>query len=145
MGTGRWCGTCGNADVHRSGCGRPERVACLTLNEKPLTLNRERNLHRMQRAQFVKHWREQFGWLGRAEKIGPYDWVAIKAIPFQKRGPLQDVSSCHPAVKAAIDGLVDIGVIADDTPTFLPTITYLPPQRGDDALTIIVECFREEN
>jgi crossover junction endodeoxyribonuclease RusA len=112
--------------------------------EKPLTLNRERTLHRMQRAQFVKHWREQFGWLGREAKMGPSDWIAVSAIPYQKRGPLQDVSSCHPAVKAAIDGLVDIGVVPDDTPQFVPTITYLPPQRGNDGLILIVELYGKE-
>jgi hypothetical protein len=26
----------------------------------------------------------------------------------------------------------------------VPVITYLPPQRGDDALTLVVECYREE-
>ena len=144
MDTGRWCGTCGVRDAHRAACGRPFAVVELTMREKPLTLNRERNLHRMQRAQFVRHWREQFGWLGREAKLRPSAWLHVSAIPFQKRGPLQDVSSCHPSVKAAIDGLVDIGIIPDDTTEFVPVITYLPPQRGDDALTLVVECYREE-
>lgn len=139
-----WCGICGERDNHRASCGRPYAVVELTMPEKPLTLNRERNLHRMQRAQFVRHWREQFGWLGREAKMQPASWLHVSAIPFQRRGPLQDVSSCHPSVKAAIDGLVDIGIIPDDTAEFVPAITYLPAQRGDDALTIVVECYRED-
>lgn len=144
MDTGGWCGTCGVHGGHRDRCGRPDTVVELTLTEKPMTLNRERNLHRMQRAQFVKHWREQFGWLGRQANLRPSVWIHVFAVAFQRRGPLQDVSSCHPAVKAAIDGLVDIGVVPDDTAEFVPVITYLPPQRGDDALTIVVECYRED-
>lgn len=114
------------------------------MRDKPLTLNRERNLHRMERAKIVRACREEFGWRARAAQMRPASWIHVAAIAFQRRGPLQDVSSCHPSVKAAIDGLVDIGIVPDDTAQFVPAITYLPAQRGDDALTLVVSSFGEK-
>lgn len=37
-----------------------------------------------------------------------------------------DVAACYPAVKAAIDGLVDAGVLDDDDDRFLLAVTFLP-------------------
>jgi hypothetical protein len=62
--------------------------------------------------------------------------VTITAQPHQKGGRLQDVSACNPAVKAAIDGLVDAGVMQDDSPEFLTAITFLQPVRAENALTL---------
>jgi hypothetical protein len=71
------------------------------------------------------------------------DWINVIAQPAQKRGRLQDTAACNPSVKAAIDGLVDAGVVPDDTGQHVREITFLPCVRGDDALTIIIKGKRE--
>jgi hypothetical protein len=59
------------------------------------------------------------------------------------RHPVADTGACYPAVKAAIDGLVDAGVLPGDTGTHVPSITFLAPIRvGKDqqeSLTLVVE------
>lgn len=114
----------------------------LTFGAKPWTHNAERRMHRYERAALVKQWRESFGWLARQRQIPASDWIHVVAVPFQRRGPLQDVSACHPAVKAAVDGLVDTGVVPDDTAQYVPLVAYMPAVRGDDALQLTVVCHR---
>jgi crossover junction endodeoxyribonuclease RusA len=115
----------------------------LTYQAKPLTTNAERAGNRWGRAEHVKEWRETFAWLARKHKVPPMRWINIIAQPSQKRGRLQDTAACNPSVKAAIDGLVDAGVIPDDSGTYVREITFLPCQRGDDALTLIIRGQRE--
>lgn len=59
------------------------------------------------------------------------------------RAPIADTGACFPAVKAAIDGLVDAGVLPGDTGLHLSSITFLAPVRvGKDqveTLTLVVE------
>lgn len=53
--------------------------------------------------------------------------VAVQARVFQSGGKPQDVAACAPAVKAAIDGLVDAGGLPDDSPQYVAKVTFLPP------------------
>ena len=41
---------------------------------------------------------------------------------------MPDVAACYPAVKAAIDGLVDAGVVPDDGPFNVMRITFRAPE-----------------
>ena len=41
---------------------------------------------------------------------------------------MPDVAACYPTVKAAIDGLVDAGVVPDDGPFNVTRITFRAPQ-----------------
>ncbi len=51
----------------------------------------------------------------------------------------QDVGACFPAAKAAIDGLVGAGVIPDDTPDHVITLTFRAPVVGQgDGLELVV-------
>jgi crossover junction endodeoxyribonuclease RusA len=50
------------------------------------------------------------------------DEVGIEALPLMGTRVLQDAANCIPAVKAAIDGLVDYGLIEDDSPKWLKWI-----------------------
>ena len=111
----------------------------LSYQAKPLTTNKERAGNRWERASHVKEWREAFAWLAKKERIPPMRWINVTAQPFQKRGRLQDTAACNPSVKAAIDGIVDAGVVPDDTGDFVRQITFLPCQRGEDQLTIIIQ------
>lgn len=55
--------------------------------------------------------------------------VRIEATPLHKDGRSpQDIGACAPHVKAAIDGLVDAGLIPDDNPKHLTLLTFDPPR-----------------
>ena len=109
-----------------------------------MTTNAERKGNRWGRAEHVKEWREAFAWIAKKERVPRMKWMNVTAQPFQKRGKLQDTAACNPSVKAAIDGLVDAGVVPDDTGDYVRMITFLPCKRGDDQLTIIIQGERED-
>lgn len=59
---------------------------------------------------------------------------------------LQDVGAQMPAVKAAIDGLVDAGLIDDDTAEYVPSIRFDAPHVcGRDALELTVTTSNERS
>jgi len=110
----------------------------LVILEKPITTNRERAGNRWDRAKNTKHWRETAHGLT-AGIIPQLTSMNVTVQPYQKRGRLQDTAACNPSVKAAIDGIVDAGVIPDDTGVYLPKIIFLPCKRGEDSLELIIE------
>jgi hypothetical protein len=111
----------------------------LSYRKKPLTTNKERAGHRWARAEHVKEWRTAFALMAREKGIPSMRWVNVTAQPFQSKGRLQDTAACNPSVKAAIDGLIDAGILPDDDGAHVRMITFLPCQRGDDQLTIIIQ------
>lgn len=111
----------------------------LSFPKKPLNTNAERRGNRFGRADHVKEWRGAFYWLAKKEKIPRMKWINVTAQPFQARGRLADTAACNPSVKAAIDGLVDAGIVPDDTGEYVRKITFLPVQRGADQLTLIIQ------
>lgn len=105
--------------------------ACWTIEdiERPWTANAERRWHHMRRAQVVREARERWAWLARAEGIPPLQRISVEATPLRKNArSMPDVAACYPAVKAAIDGLVDAGVVEDDTPFRVYKIVFQAPQ-----------------
>lgn len=103
----------------------------VTYLSRPWTANSERRWHHMQRAKKVAEWREAFHWLAVAERIPKLHKVEIVAQPLSStRRWRADVAACYPAVKAAIDGLVDAGVIPDDNPEHLLSLMFLPVSIG---------------
>lgn len=115
----------------------------LTYEKRPLTTNAERSGNRWGRAEHTREWRDAFAWIARRERVPHMRWINVTVQPFQKRGRLQDTAACNPSVKAAIDGLVDAGVIPDDTGEYVRMITFLPCMRGDDQLTLIIQGERD--
>jgi hypothetical protein len=108
--------------------------------ERPWTANTERRWHHHQRAQAVRRWRSAFTILAKEATVPQLLAVEIAVTPFlaSRRG-LQDVAGCFPAAKAAIDGLVDAGVIPDDSPAHLLSLTFQAPIVGQgDALELVV-------
>ena len=106
---------------------------------RPWTTNAERSGNRWERAKLTKEWRTAFHLLAAEQKFPRLAWCDIIAEPWlRNRAGVQDTAACNPAVKAAIDGLVDAGIIADDTPDIVRTITFHAPKIGRDALTLIV-------
>ncbi len=113
---------------------------CLRFDERPWTSNTERRWHHYQRADAVRRWRAAFALLAREAHMPPLETVEVTATPYlaNRRG-LQDVAGCHPSAKAAIDGLVDAGVLVNDTPEHLRSITFVAPVIGQgDALELVV-------
>tara|TARA_Y100000401_G_C8222395_1_gene173982 strand:- start:220 stop:609 length:390 start_codon:yes stop_codon:yes gene_type:complete len=101
-------------------------------NERPWTLNAERRWHYHKRARIVKETRERFAWLALEAKIPKQKKIRVTAVPLLKqRNSIPDVAACFPAVKAAIDGIVDAGTIPDDDPSHLVSICFHAPEFGE--------------
>lgn len=111
----------------------------LVHHSRPWTINEERSGNRFRRAKLTKEWRSYFHLLALANNVPKMTDCVITATPFQKNGRMQDVGACVPAVKAAIDGLVDAGVLLDDAPTHLKGIVFNQPEKGEPALRLEIE------
>ena len=116
----------------------------LEFDKRPWTTNAERAGNRWERASLTKEWREAFAWLAKAEQIPAMSWISVTVEPHQKGGRLQDVGACNPAVKAAIDGLVDAGILPDDSPEYVRSLIFLPPQRDKNSLVIYIRGAKRE-
>lgn len=102
------------------------------IGRRPTTMNVHRTLHFRARAEDDKSWREVFAWLAKVEKVPQLQRIEVVAMPLHANNRRQDVAACAPAVKAAVDGLVDARVIPDDTDAHLASVTFLPAVVGDD-------------
>lgn len=118
-------------------------VYVLRFEKRPWTLNVERQGNRWKRATLVKEWREAFAALAREQRIPRYERVVVSAQPeLRHRGSMPDTGACIGAVKAAIDGLVDAGVLDDDGPNQVIALQFLAPQvTGTDALAISIAAY----
>lgn len=113
---------------------------------RPLTFNQERKgtRHWSQNRAETKQARTDAAWLAKEAGIPHLERIAVVARPILRDRRTQDVAACFPAVKAAIDGLRDAGVITDDGPDIVVQLTFDAPScsRGRDALEVTVEEVR---
>lgn len=106
--------------------------------DKPWTLNDERARAWQRRHIDTREWREAFGMLARAEKMPQLRVVRVVALPLCRIANV-DAGNHYPAVKAAIDGLVDAGVLPNDGPQHVVAITMLAPKKiGRDGLRLVI-------
>lgn len=115
----------------------------LTYHARPTALNAERASNRFRRAESVKEWRDAYRLLALESKIPPLQWVHVEARPqYRTARSLPDTAACVGSVKAAIDGLVDAGVLPDDGPELVRRVTFEAPvvDRGlhSDRLVLVV-------
>ena len=112
----------------------------LTYEVRPdFTLNKERGVHHMVRAKVTKEWRSAFCELAQTAMLLHMDKVEIVAQPYVLNARYrQDVGACFPNVKAAIDGLVDAGILIDDHAEIVVKLTFLAPIYGKDALSLTI-------
>lgn len=106
---------------------------------RPTTLNQERKTNNWgKRATDVKFWREAFRDLALENEIPAHEKLHVSVFPLHKNGRSpQDTAACFPAAKAGIDGLIDAGVISDDTPDIVVQIDFHAPiVCGEDGLRI---------
>lgn len=108
--------------------------------DRPLPMNKYRTLHHHDRAEYDASWRGVFKILALRAKV-PRGLAAIEVEVHQacRRPPLPDPGASYPTVKAALDGIVDAGVIVDDTGERVRLLAFLPPVRGPvDRLLLVV-------
>jgi hypothetical protein len=117
------------------------------INRRPWTVNGQRNMNHFQIASLVKEWR---GLAKEAAEMAlegterPPWPVEVEVFVMLRGKRSQDCGAAYPAVKAAIDGLVDAGVIPDDTPEYLGSIIMNSPAFGmpEDAVVLFVRAER---
>lgn len=112
----------------------------LEYETRPVSLNAERKKHWTARQKTSAEWRSVFTDLAQKKAIPRLPHISVDIYVEQKgNGKLQDVGNCYPSAKAAIDGLVDAGVIDDDTPEHLLSIKFIAPVRSNrNCMTVII-------
>lgn len=92
-----------------------EILFCVQRND---AINANDRLHWSGRSLKTKNLRSLAGWKARSEQLIKCRRAKIDVYvsTFQARG---DVANWHPTVKALVDGLVDYGVLPDDSDEFL--------------------------
>lgn len=102
-----------------------------SVGERPLTVNKVTRLHRQAWAKITAQTRTEFWLLTKSAKIPHLDRASFVVTPLHANGRSpQDIAACAPAAKAAIDGIVDAGVIDDDNPKHVAGILFLAPEVG---------------
>jgi hypothetical protein len=102
------------------------------------SINAERKLNHMARASKVKPVRHaaQLRTLNAMRQNGLRQYkvpVHVEFFPVQgKRGPLADTANHLPACKAVLDGIVDAGLLKDDTPAFVQSQRFWSPTKDSD-------------
>lgn len=94
------------------------------------SLNAERSAHWSKRHAMTKVYREAIAWQATRHR-GISTPVRITAEVVMKP-PLMDAANYYPCVKAAIDGLIDAGVIPDDSPKYVGSVTMVAPRKPID-------------
>lgn len=126
----------------------------LEYRSRPWLLNEERaggkrgvGGHRG-RAALTREWRNAFAGLVLLQKIPPLESLEVEVFPICRDQRRSDVGNVYPAAKAAIDGLVDGGIVPNDTDVYVQGIMLRPCLvLGYSALQLVVTgtpCCREE-
>lgn len=83
-------------------------------------INANDRLHHAPKARLTKAWREAAAWTATSKKLGY--WTKPVHITCTIRFPdniRRDVGNWYPTAKAIVDGLVDAGVLYDDSDTYV--------------------------
>ena len=116
------------------------RVWLVTHYAQPWSVNDQVRWHWATRHAHVKAWRQAFALLARSNGL-PRLQCARVSVHVVVAGPsrLPDAGNCFYAAKAAIDGLVDAGVLPGDSPRFMRSLSFDAPIRGTThSLTIAI-------
>jgi crossover junction endodeoxyribonuclease RusA len=111
------------------------------VGRRPWTVNQERKKgSHHERAEITRWWRENFMLAAFQAGVPHYTKITLEVTPILPDRKLQDTGACYPTAKAAIDGLVDAGVVDDDAPRYVPTITFNSPVVSDvGGLRIVIK------
>jgi crossover junction endodeoxyribonuclease RusA len=109
---------------------------------RPKPMNEYRTLHFRARASYDKEWRQAFLAVTKRARVPKMPGgIIVSVVQTCRRGtPLPDPLAEAPTVKAAIDGIVDAGVIPDDTGEWVRSIAFVPAIHSDrDRLILLIE------
>lgn len=113
--------------------GQPELPGqiLLTFNHcgPTLTLNGARATHWSVSQKIIRQWREDFGWLGKTTRKVISERVGIEVRPTNRLGGgIGDAAAHALCAKAAVDGLVDAGVLRDDNRAYVAWVRFHAPR-----------------
>lgn len=102
-------------------------------------LNAERSGHWREHRETTRAWRQAFKILALAQKIPLLDAIEVVVTHERKTKRSVDCAAAAPAAKAAVDGIVDAGVLVNDTPVFVRRITFeAPVVTGQEGLRVLI-------
>ena len=118
----------------------------LDIPGRPVALNAERKGNRWDRAKATDAVRQMAKVLwrsgvneGRYPKTLPAITVTVQQLSKDRRW-LIDLGSALPHAKAALDGIVDTGLLPNDTAEYVRCLSFIPPAIvGSDALRLTIE------
>lgn len=92
-------------------------------------------LHPFVRSKLAKTWHRMVQIEVSRQKLSKYDGrypVDVKcSVRFQKGARMTDADNCSPTAKLILDGLVLCGVIANDSPRYVRSVTLVPERSPD--------------
>ena len=122
----------------------PEGTYGLFRPGRTLTVNSVYSKHWRTRQKAVATYRAEFADIIRRSPLPYLTVVGIEAIPYYKGGQIPDVGACLPAVKAAVDALVDTGRLPDDDRRYVRWLRFHAPEVGEwDGLLVAVRPLDE--
>ena len=80
-----------------------------------------------------KKWRAMGHHLAELAQVPPCSAIEVTCWGVYPGGRLPDPDACAPSLKGVLDGIVDAGVIPDDTGEWVKAITYLPAVKAKGA------------
>lgn len=114
----------------------------LVIPMRPTSTNAVHNWHYRKVSADRKKWRGMGAAAAETAAIPPLASMKVTCWGVYPGGRLPDPDACAPSLKGVLDGIVDAGVIPDDTGEWVKAITYLPAvkERGvDAALHVLIE------
>ena len=90
----------------------------LSFSKPPLSAN-QRFGHWAQKAKIVREVRQEVNVRARGMKLGPFERISVQLVYRPRDKRRRDRGNIMPTHKAALDGLVDAGVVPDDNPEFV--------------------------
>lgn len=105
---------------------------------RPLLSNAR--LHFQEKAKVVREWRTGGLVFSRKAHIPPLSRVAVACWGRYPTRNMPDVDAVAPTLKAVLDGVVDAGVLPDDRPPFVQSVTYYEPvyEKGCRAALVVL-------
>lgn len=82
-------------------------------------LNANQRMHWAKRAKITKAIRHEIAWRVKARRLEPARHISVQLNYLPKQNRRRDLGNLMPTHKAALDGVVDSGLIPDDTPDYV--------------------------
>ena len=98
-------------------------------------------MHYHKRAKLVRSWREAAFDAATEAKVPAMESIEVVFVPCRtNRRHMADTGGHFPVAKACIDGLVDAGVVPDDGPAFVTSLTFRAPyvDGGQDRALLVI-------